>query len=384
MDNELRVWDVIVDDKNKEPEQDINLPALEENSSQTETPDKGPVKCCFLGSLLRQSSERVVSLRLDPSGQFIGCHGADSLFELYSVRSEDEIKKKMKKKARKARRKREASENESEDTIMEINREVGDEVYQIYSLKAHSKIRSFDFMEKCGQLEMVALLHDNSIEVHSITVTEKAVESQRKTWLTKAGHRTDIRTVCFSSDDSWILSASNNSLKVWNWSSLQCTHTMECGYAVSAMFIPGDRHALIGTKAGELQLFDIPSGTLLEAISAHQGAIWSMCLAPDRRGLVTGSADHEVRFWEFELVQDDDYSLTSKRLSLAHVKTLEMTDDVLCVKYSPDHRLLAVALLDNTVKVFFADTLKYFLSLYGHKLPVLTMDISSVRKTTNY
>jgi U3 small nucleolar RNA-associated protein 12 len=130
-------------------------------------------------------------------------------------------------------------------------------------------------------------------------------------------------------------------------------------------------------KAGELQLFDIPSGTLLEAISAHQGAIWSMCLAPDRRGLVTGSADHEVRFWEFELVQDDDYSLTSKRLSLAHVKTLEMTDDVLCVKYSPDHRLLAVALLDNTVKVFFADTLKYFLSLYGHKLPVLTMDISS-------
>ena len=29
-----------------------------------------------------------------------------------------------------------------------------------------------------------------------------------------------------------------------------------------------------------------------------------------QRGLVTGSADHEVRFWEFELVQDDDYSLT--------------------------------------------------------------------------
>ena len=31
-------------------------------------------------------------------------------------------------------------------------------------------------------------------------------------------------------------------------SSLQCSHTMECGYAVSSMFIPGDRHALIGTK----------------------------------------------------------------------------------------------------------------------------------------
>lgn len=104
-----------------------------------------------------------------------------------------------------------------------------------------------------------------------------------------------------------------------------------------------------------------------------------------------------------------------------------MTDDVLCVRFSPDGKLLAVSLLDATVKarifsarltlarpflppslallplssgahaarscgrprltvgpvrgprpqVFFADTLKFFLSLYGHKLPVLSMDISS-------
>lgn len=40
-------------------------------------------------------------------------------------------------------------------------------------------------------------------------------------------------------------------------------------------------------------------------------------------------------------------------------------------------KLLAVALLDSTIKVYFADSLKFFLSLYGHKLPVLSMDISS-------
>lgn len=77
-----------------------------------------------------------------------------------------------------------------------------------------------------------------------------------------------------------------------------------------------------------------------------------------------------------------------------------MTDDVLAVKYSPDGRLLAVSLLDSTVKVFYADTLKFFLSLYGHKvrsltfphpwwftdgllsiqLPVLALDISSDSK----
>ena len=45
-----------------------------------------------------------------------------------------------------------------------------------------------------------------------------------------------------------------------------------------------------------------------------------------------------------------------------------MTDDVLALKYSPNGRFLAVALLDSTVKVFYADTLKFFLSLYGHKV----------------
>ena len=45
-----------------------------------------------------------------------------------------------------------------------------------------------------------------------------------------------------------------------------------------------------------------------------------------------------------------------------------MTDDVLSVRYSPNGKFLAVALLDSTVKVFYQDTLKFFLSLYGHKV----------------
>ena len=55
-----------------------------------------------------------------------------------------------------------------------------------------------------------------------------------------------------------------------------------------------------------------------------------------------------------------------------------MSEEVLSLRHSPDGRLLAVALLDSTAKVFFTDSLKFFLSLYGHKLPILDMDISSV------
>lgn len=47
-----------------------------------------------------------------------------------------------------------------------------------------------------------------------------------------------------------------------------------------------------------------------------------------------------------------------KRLSFNHSRMLKLDDDVLCVRISPNSRLIAVALLDSTVKVFFMDTLK--------------------------
>lgn len=43
---------------------------------------------------------------------------------------------------------------------------------------------------------------------------------------------------------------------------------------------------------------------------------------------------------------------------MKHTRTLQLEEDVLCVKFSPDHRLLAVSLLDCTVKIFYTDTLK--------------------------
>lgn len=36
-----------------------------------------------------------------------------------------------------------------------------------------------------------------------------------------------------------------------------------------------------------------------------------------------------------------------------------------------------VALLDFTIQLFYADTIKLFLTLYGHKLPSPSIDISS-------
>ena len=57
---------------------------------------------------------------------------------------------------------------------------------------------------------------------------------------------------------------------------------MPCGYALSSLFLPGDRHAVIGTKSGKLQIFDIGSGVMTEEVDAHVGEVWSIAPTADR------------------------------------------------------------------------------------------------------
>lgn len=40
---------------------------------------------------------------------------------------------------------------------------------------------------------------------------------------------------------------------------------------------------------------------MLEEVQAHTGPIWSLQARPDGKGLITGSADKDVKFWEFEI-----------------------------------------------------------------------------------
>jgi U3 small nucleolar RNA-associated protein 12 len=140
---------------------------------------------------------------------------------------------------------------------------------------------------------------------------------------------------------------------------------------------------IVGTKTGELEIYDIASATLLEKIEAHSGAIWSMDVKPDKSGIVTGSADKEVKFWDFELVASEEQANT-KRLSLSHTRTLKMSDDVMCVRFSSDRKFIAVSLLDSTVKVFYEDNLRFFLSLYGHKVNQLYIIFTNHRPSNNF
>ena len=214
----------------------------------------------------------------------------------------------------------------------------------------------------------------------------KTVVSNKVSTMNMFGHPTGIRAVELSSDDSLACTVSKNSTKVWNIARRSCIQSLAPSventacYGLCATFLPGNTHLVLGTREGHLLVLDIAAGDVVfSEENAHDGAIWSVDL---RRPtvqqptvtLVTGSADKKVKFWEIEAKEDDDTPM------LAHTRTLEMSDDVVAVRYShstdPTKRMVFVSTLDSTIKVFFEDTLKFFLSLYGHKLPALAVDAS--------
>nr|XP_015219591.1 PREDICTED: WD repeat-containing protein 3 [Lepisosteus oculatus] len=332
-DSELRAWDITYLQENKEEgEPEVKKPKalLDDRDDQEEELDENPAErilsCQKAGSVLRDGRDRVVTMTTDLKSRMLACHGTDAILEVFHVLSEAEVKRRLEKRMKKAKKR--AKSRDGKETAEElVERKLEDEIQRLTHIKASAKIRDRTRLLRFFESGWVIQSH-----------LEKSF--------------------CF-----------------FNRSTLQVIRTMACDYALCSLFVPGDRQIVIGTKSGKIQIFDLASGSLLETTDAHNGALWSICLCPDQRGIVTGGADKTVKFWQFELVKDKE-SGQSKRLTVSHTRTLQLDEDVLCVRYSPDQRLLAASLLDCTVKVFYADTLKFFLSLYGHKLPVLCMDIS--------
>jgi U3 small nucleolar RNA-associated protein 12 len=381
-DSELRVWNIIFKDQNVEEYQrkleDLKSKIEDKDEDEEEIDEQNDVLIVErFGSVLRKSTQRLTNLFIDSTERILICHAKESFIECFKLKTEEEVKKSIRNRLKKERKRRKSENIESEelDELLIVNKTLSDEIEKLDVIKTSSKVKSCDLLMNRNECKIAVLLSNNSIEFYSL---KPSIKPQIYASIHLEGHRSDVRTVAISSDNLSILSASAESLKVWNRTSGKCITTIEEGveYALCSVFAPGDRYCVLGTKTGKLQIFDLSSAQLQQTIDASEELlpIWSICLYPNLQGLVSGGEDKSVKFWNFELLFDNNTN--SRQLTLKSERTLTMSEGVLCVKISPNSKFIAVSLLDSTVKVFFMDTLKFFLSLYGHKFPVLCMDIS--------
>lgn len=388
-DSEMRVWKYEFEKQDEiQDKADERLTRGEENNLV----DESHLTIQKVGSILRQGTTPVRCLTLDPDEKYIVVCGRDSLVESFHIRNESQVRAALSRRAKKERKRglKETDGNESE-AIADLRVELADQVASLPPFRAGSKVKFVDVVSRNERCIISTLLTCNAIEIHATASLVSSTPSQPKvqrhmnqgfemlSCVKNDGHRTDMRTISFSSDNYFILTASADCVKVWSRQSNRCIVSMteSCGYSLCSLFAPGDKNCLIGTKEGNILIYDILSASLLESVRASDSnePIWCMDLFPNKKGIVTGSEDKVVKFWDFDLVQDDEQR--ARRLTIRHTRSLQLDEGVLCVKMSPNGKFVAVSLLDSTVKVFFVDTLKFFLNLYGHKFPVLSLDISS-------
>ncbi|KTW29262.1 hypothetical protein T552_01217 [Pneumocystis carinii B80] len=367
LDGELKIWCIQSD-----------VLAIR-SESVAETSYRLTLKC----TLTRQSKERPITIAFHPVFDMFACHGADKIIEIYKKRDEKELKKLL---SRRKKRNKEKHNDSNED----ISLLPEDEIVLYTTIRTFSKIRSIDWgisgqnPIKKNVMQLLVSFSNNTIGIYDIPVVAKINHSEPLECLQTFsiemhGHRSDIRSLSIDSNDEMLASVSNGTLKIWNIKTGRCIRSLECGYALCCSFCLENKYVIVGTKEGYLEIFDIPSSTMIERILAHKKSIWSLKIHPDGQGFVTGSSDKSVKFWDLKIIKDLSDEETMK-LQIKEMRILNLTDDVLSVCFSPNGHLIAISLLDTTVKVFYVNTLKFFLSLYGHKLPVLSMDISSDSK----
>jgi U3 small nucleolar RNA-associated protein 12 len=363
--------------------------------------------------LARVSNKRTVCVRFDATSTFLACQTADKTVQFWYIGSDELAQKKLKRRVKRGREKASkrakklAAATDSSSTSPSStpstniaapasNSQADEEkavlasdfFQELLPLRTKKKIVSFSFAPgKLGQDTVAVSLSDNSIHLYSLELSEEGQETssssssslvkpelaiQQSNAIEQHGHRSGVRSVAISHDCAMVCTTSASQIKIFNLSSGQCLKTCDSGYGLCCMFVPGDRYVVVGTKEGLLEVYDVNTGEAVQLIAAHENAsIWALDPLPNRQGLVTAGSDQSVRFWNFSFKEEDD------TFALSPGRSLQLTDDCMCVRNSPDKRFVAVGLLDATIKVFHEDSLEFFLSLYGHKLPVLCMDISS-------
>jgi U3 small nucleolar RNA-associated protein 12 len=363
------------------------------------------------------------------------------LFKIRSAaEAEQHRKRRRQRRAEKARRAAAAAVGgdasnieealEEEDDKLEAAVVAKDYLVSLRSFKTPARARSVIFADSLQgeatqpmarssrtiDVRVIMQLNNNALELHSIRVAAKRKKPRKKqkrrgssaaapadeeeeeegeeedeeeedgigaiervSALEAPGHRGDVRSMALSPDDSSLISVSRKSAKLWNLATGKCIRTMTtAGYSLCTRFVGADaRFAAVGSKEGALEVFDLGSGELLTAVpEAHGDAIWSMALDDriyESTTVVTGGADKCVKFWDFS------GALSPGGGGLKLLRTLELQDEVLAVAvaHGRDQPVLVVALMDSTVRAFDLATLDPYMSFYGHKMPVLSLDVSS-------
>ena len=155
------------------------------------------------------------------------------------------------------------------------------------------------------------------------------------------GHKKPVDCAIFSPDGSRIASTSeDNTIMIWDAENGKLLKTMEIPGASSLVFSP-DGHRIAAINYQTVMILDVDSGELLHTLEGHTFSIKSICYSHDGRRIVSASLDDTAKIWDAE----------SGELLLS----LEHPGSVFDVSYSPDDRHILSSAYDRKCRIWDAE-----------------------------
>ncbi|CAH8675242.1 unnamed protein product [Schistosoma rodhaini] len=414
-DQNLRVWQI------KYVKESDSL--VKHNDKTTSNPDEAitplsepqsQIAIQFSGCVQRSGVRRVHCLVFDPTGTYLLCQSFDRSVEIFRLLDEEAKAKRLRKKTKKAK----AKGLDLSSVILEAE----DELRPILKISLSAKPGSCDILaprlvnEHESQKHLIRIicsLKNNMLEElqlavplspfklqtlqPTLTYNKKCPNARSLNTVSIFGHRSPVIACSFTSDNLGVFTLSQTEAKLWSRRSTACLATLEWknhsnsthnssdeplsnnplpNKASSMVLAPGDRHVVIGYETGQLILFDLTSKSVVQTIDeAHTGAVRSIAVTGDKKKIISGGSDKQVRFYDFSLKTSDNGKPHLCLVESCPSKTV--SDQISCLAVSPNNRLVVVALMNFHVDVFFTDSFKRIHSLYGHSAPVTSLDISS-------
>ena len=142
-------------------------------------------------------------------------------------------------------------------------------------------------------MDILVAYHSNTIIKHTIDVKGAKNDEEEKSGSTKSmtfgdltSHKQPVRGVSMSANDSLFATNSFDSVKVWqvdlqqysktNNIDVHCKSSIDEQNILSMAILPGNKLIVLGTKEGQLMLYDLAQNTIVQRIKAHLKEVWEI------------------------------------------------------------------------------------------------------------